>query len=269
MFGYCLITDTRLETSFILYGAGSNGKSTLLKVLQKLLTDENVSSVSINDLNRIFARVNLYGKLANISTELEERIISTSTFKQVVSGEQILASYKGKDEFHFKPFCKLIFALNKLPKVRDRSHGFFRRLQIIPFENTYEGKNKDVFLDNKLNQEIDGILQFAIEGLTQLYNNCTFTYSDKVNEYLKEYKNQRSSIEEFLDDSVELDKDSNIPCKEIYDLYKIYCIQNGFKGILNNVNFGKEILKYHSEVTKKRITINSKKENCYNGIRLI
>lgn len=269
IFGYCLTSNVKMESSFIFYGSGSNGKSVLIKILQKLLTNENVCSVNINELNKPFSRSSLFNKLVNICSELEDRITSTSYFKQIVSGDLVSAQFKYKDEFVFQPFCKMIFALNNLPIARDKSNGFYRRLIIVPFENTYKGNNKDIFLIDKLSSELDGVLQFALEGLKRLKINNEFTYSKKIEKLKKIYKESNNPIEIFIDEYIELSNDDCISCKDLYKKYQNFCTENGHKGIYNNANFGKEILEILPSATKNRMRIKDKREYVYQGVKLI
>lgn len=54
MIGYCLIPTSKFQKSFILFGDGSNGKSTLLDAIISLLGDYNVSSLSFKEINHNF-----------------------------------------------------------------------------------------------------------------------------------------------------------------------------------------------------------------------
>lgn len=90
MIGYLLIPDTRFEKAFLLVGPGRNGKSTLLKAIDALLGPENVSKVPLHELaEQRFKRAELYGKLANICADLDDRALaSTGIFKAVVSRQR-------------------------------------------------------------------------------------------------------------------------------------------------------------------------------------
>ncbi|MGI6747558.1 MAG: DUF5906 domain-containing protein [Anaerovoracaceae bacterium] len=46
------------------------------------------------------------------------------------------AERKNKNPFSFKPYARLLFSCNEIPRnYGDRSEGFYRRLIIIRFEN--------------------------------------------------------------------------------------------------------------------------------------
>ena len=134
----------------------------MIAILIALLGEQNISTVSLGNLEKQFHRVALYQKLVNLSTEFEiKELLSSGYIKSIVSGDAIDACYKFKDIFTFTPFARLVVAMNELPRVRDRSHGFYRRLLIIPFNKRFEGVKADRQLKHKLKKELDGIFLWA------------------------------------------------------------------------------------------------------------
>ncbi len=266
MFGYCLTTATGFEKAFLLYGEGSNGKSVLLDVLQNLLTLQNICSVSMSDLHKPFSRSSLKDKLVNISTELETEVMDTGYFKKIISGDIIDAQFKFKDSFEFQPFCKLIFAMNKLPIVRDRSGGFYRRLILIPFDRVFTEREQDKELKVKLSKELDGILQFALKGLKRLAENKEFTYSQKCNRLLNQYKLDSNPVEQFFVECIAQDENSSIATLDLYKHYRQYCLENGLNPI-NNSNFGKEVTKKYGDIKIRSSTGN--RPYIYKGLKLL
>ena len=268
MLGYILTPSTKFEKAFLFYGTGANGKSKLLNLIDNLLTDTNVSEIGLNDLDKPFSRSALYGKLVNKSAELESKINDTGYFKRICSGDKIDCQFKFKDSFEFKPFSRMIFCMNNLPQFTglDKSNGLYRRFIIMPFEVTIPEEKQDRDLDDKLKAELDGILQFALVGLKRLGENNKFTTSRKCEDLLKQYKVESNPLEQFLMDYTSENLDSYVVCNKLYKIYKDYCKNNGYKE-LNNVHFGREILKKFPN-SKKQITINSKREYIYSGIEL-
>jgi len=265
MLGYCLQPSCKHEKTFILYGTGANGKSKLLNVIDNIWTKDNISEVSMSDLDKPFSRSAIHNKLINKSSELEAKVMDTSYFKKIVSGENIDAQFKFKDVFTFKNMAKMVFSMNSLPVVKDRSDGFYRRIIMIPFLNKFEGDNMDVDLDDKLAAEVDGIFQFALKGLSRLAENNRFTHSAKAEELLQEYKDENDPVKEFLEDTIEIDEDDYILCKDLYLRYKENCDDFGYKA-MNDRSFGKEIRRVHGDI-KSRKRINGKLEYIYDGVK--
>ena len=72
IFGFSLLKDYLFEKAFMFYGAnGRNGKSKLLQVLKSFLGEENVSSLSLQDIeNKPFSLCYLQNKLVNIGSDI-------------------------------------------------------------------------------------------------------------------------------------------------------------------------------------------------------
>ena len=120
--------------AFILTGEGSNGKSTFIEVLQTVLGESNYSVLDLKNLDAKFSTIMLVGKLANLGDDISDEFNSDiSVFKKIVTGNYITAQQKGQPEFQFKPFCKLLFSANNIPRIKDRTGAAQRRLLIIPF----------------------------------------------------------------------------------------------------------------------------------------
>ena len=146
-FGLCLTRETRHAKALFLIGEGANGKSTILHVLEQVLSKRNYASIPLEQFNNTHYTANLYNKLANISIETNAKSsVYDSLMKAVVSGDTITADFKYLPPFQFNPCCKLIFALNNMPRVDDKTDSFFRRLIIVRFNRQFgeEEQNKNL-----------------------------------------------------------------------------------------------------------------------------
>ena len=136
--GYCFIPDIKIQKAFFFIGSGSNGKSVLSEVIRHLIGIENVSNVSLKDLGGRFGMQNLPGKLVNVSTENEfDRKFNTQNFKILTGGDAVNVEQKFKASFNTRLFAKTIVLLNSMMDSNDLTNGYFRRLQIIPFNKIY------------------------------------------------------------------------------------------------------------------------------------
>lgn len=225
--GYALTSDTKAQKAFIFDGDGSNGKSTLIYVICLLIGLLNVSTLSLKDFERPFARYELINKTLNIITESEMNgeAFNTQFFKAIVSGDYISAEKKHGDTVTFKPCVKILVATNKMFTTKDSSWGFLRRVMIIPFRKRFEGENVDKYLSEKLEMELDGILQRAITGLIRLRkNNYEFTASKSSEERFEEYSREISPLDNFVNDCIVCVADpQRITYDAIQSAYIEYC----------------------------------------------
>jgi len=268
MFGYCLYRDYSLDKAFLLIGEGSNGKSTLLNLLTKFLGKENVSSISLQDLdtNR-FAIAELHGKLANIYADLPDLALNhTGKFKMLTGGDIISAERKFKGHFTFVNYAKLIFSCNKVPESRDDTTAFYRRWCIINFPNKFEGENRNpnILEEISTEEELSGLLNWALEGLHRLLKNKQFSNSITTEEIREQYIKQSNPVLAFVEDRLISDSQGEISKDELYRAFCDYCEEIGLPTKAKNV-FGRELPRY--------IAVDSgqtrEKGRIWRGIRLI
>jgi putative DNA primase/helicase len=140
---WLVFPDIRLQRAVLLYGPGANGKSTLFNIIQRLLVPEDmVSNASLESLqsNR-FTSVYLMGKSVNICGDISsEEAPHSGVFKAITGQDTIWAERKHGEQFSFRPFCRLVFSSNFMPRSRDASEAYWRRWVIIPFLQKFSGE---------------------------------------------------------------------------------------------------------------------------------
>lgn len=232
--GYCLLNDVRFSKALLLYGDGENGKSVLLNAIKYFLGQENVTSISLQYLeSNPFAPARLFGKSANIFADLPKKALSqTSVFKMAVAGDTLSGEKKGKDSFEFIPTLKLMFSCNDPPRTPDRTRGFFRRWIILDFKQHFpEGdsrRDENLFDKLKDNNEMQGMLQFALEGLYRLIQQKGFTQHMTMAEVENFWVRHSDSVAAFIIDMIERDSLQDAPKSMIFDTYQKYCEIKGY-----------------------------------------
>lgn len=229
--GYLLIPVTKSQKAFLIYGPGGSGKSTFLSVLINLLGQINCSAVSLQDLTDRFRASNLFGKLANVCSDIPAKPIEDAAiFKGIVGEDTILAERKFKNPFEFKPFARLLFSANQLPRTLDKTSAFFRRWIIVGFNNVIPEGERDPLLKEKLSEELEGIFLWALEGLERLIkNNFVFSETTESKELVELYKRESSSVLTFVEDQCVIRPDVQVDRSQLYGEYKTWCQDNGFK----------------------------------------
>lgn len=252
-FGFCLHKRYFLEIAIMLLGSGSNAKSKVLNLLEKMLGNMNVSTLDLEDLegkNNNFKKKELFGKLANISGELSAKTLEdTKLFKLMTGGDKINADRKFKNALNFFNEAKLICSANQLPKTKDYSDGFFRRWIIIEFNNKFVKKmeydkltpeyikmnniklaNENILNEITTKEELEGLINWSLEGLERLNKNKSFTLDEPVNDKRQRWLEMSSSFAKFLSEEVYFseDGDDKIPCEEFNKEYTKFCVKNNY-----------------------------------------
>jgi len=212
-----------VEAKFlILTGSGQNGKSLFLETIMKVLGDENVSNVSLHSLvYDPFERVTIHNKLAVISEELGNKPIeNVNILMSISAGGRITLQGKYQLPFDARPYCKLSWACNEPPELKDNTEATRFRLEFVKFPYTFsktpEGDEKLAKdrreLEKEFLAEMPGILNWAIAGLRRLMV-CNFKFSQTKSggDQWSEYKRASRPTFEFADECLdhtdnELDK---------------------------------------------------------------
>ncbi len=239
--GYCLYIRIPYHQCLMLYGKGRNGKSVLVFVIMWLFK-RLTSQVQFEEIGEDrFATADLVSKLVNISSEFSVNAkLSDGRIKGIISGDEQRAQRKQQQPFDFRPFAKHIITTNNLPRSRDNSYGFFSRFMIIPFHKTFIKKNgtgkindknlrkdcskSDPYLEGKLKVEVDGILRWALEGLSDLLKNKGFCYSAQVEKHKKIFEIRCTSVESFIEEKVDVsDSTQKTTLQDLFNAYLTYC----------------------------------------------
>jgi len=160
--GCVLVGDNRHEKLILMFGPGGNGKSVLLKVATALVGKENAAHVPLQELvDQRFYRAELIGKRLNVYADIEQvSPKQQAILKALISGDPILAERKYRDPVSFSNQAVMIFSCNELPNLGGRTYSIQRRLILIPFRQTFSGKEADKELIDKLTTptELSGLI---------------------------------------------------------------------------------------------------------------
>lgn len=232
--------------AIMFFGAGRNGKSVMLRLIEALHGQDNVAHLSLDTLcGSRFAAVNLVDKMVNLFGDVHAKDLSdTAIFKCATGEDTFLVEEKFKQPFSYKNYAKMIFAANKLPKSPDDSDGFYSRWIIVEFPRQFTDSEQDQDLIKKLTtpEELSGLLNLAIRGLKRLRENgWTFSYNKSLNDVRKMYQRLSDPVYAFIEDCCEAaSPDEYITKSEMYNGYKRYASERGFK-VYTQKKFGQAI----------------------------
>lgn len=214
VFGYIIQPYKNLSSWWLFIGPGGDGKTTLADILQGVLgsafTPGNTalinSKLSNNDNHSMMG---LVGALALVIGDFKKgAIIDDEKIKEYADNKVMQANPKGKDRFNFMYSAGLIVCSNHLPKTTDNSHGFQRRVNVVPFNAQFTKTNmqdydrKAKILDDP--EEIAGILNFMLEGLQRLRSRGGFDIPESCKKASEDWMSQTNNTSKFINDIVEL-----------------------------------------------------------------
>ena len=204
--------------AILLLGSGANGKSTYLRAATAFLGSRNISSVSLHRLEARFSMTALVGKLANICADLPNyRLRDLETFKAITGGDDVGLEYKYGDYVSYRPWARLIFSANELPKSKDVSDGYFRRWYVVPFERQFaEDPAKGAELDRVLSspRELGGILNRVLAVMPRVRRDG-LTVTPTIRLANEAMRCQSDPTMLFILENIERDPEKSQCCKKV------------------------------------------------------
>jgi P4 family phage/plasmid primase-like protien len=228
--GYLLTGNMDARKFFVWYGDGSNGKSVIMKLMDKILGrlyhqcgkgifmkvgNETAEGASPDKVALIGVRAGFYSE-----GETADNIDLNESFLKMVSGkDKINARALFRAPLTFYPVCKLNLATNYKPDVNgDKS--IKERIIYIFFDSSFvdnpnpKRKNEflkdDDFVDSLFEQHLSQIFSWILKGSIQYYKTKTIVPPSEFAERTNKIFSLQDSITSFFENRLELtnnDKD--------------------------------------------------------------
>lgn len=218
----------------VMKGSGGEGKSQIGVVLSRLFgcnaKDGSIGKVSENR----FARADLEHIHLLIDDDMRmEALKQTHYVKALVTAQgKMDLEKKGRQSYQGWMYARLLaFSNGDLQSLYDRSDGFFRRQIILTTKEKAPCRKDDPDFAEKLCLELEGILLWAIVGLQRLVaNDFRFSESDRIKANRRLVHRDANNLITFLESEgyIKLKGDASIGSVELYQIYSIWCEENGF-----------------------------------------
>lgn len=235
--GYTLTGEVREQKFFACYGVGANGKSSLLNVLQWMLGEHPesgyaraLSRTALQETGSAYRSHDdtlsgIVGKRLVTASELSVRQLDTERLKVLTGGDIVTARRMRAEPFDFRPSCKLWLSFNRRPEVRDDTHGFWRRMLVVPFKERFE-VDAEPDLEPTLRSELPGILTFAVRGVAEWLERGLCAPAS-VSAETTRYREDGDHVAQFLSDVVVRVEGSMVPTKRLYVAYQMWSRDQG------------------------------------------
>jgi P4 family phage/plasmid primase-like protien len=204
-FGMCYLDRSRwsVEKFALFVGSGSNGKSVIFDVIKSVIGKDRVSYLSPDQLTNEKQVVSVVGKRLNFAPDIRRGAAFDSALKALSSGQDVAGwrLYAGSTVVKCPP---LVFALNEMPRFRDVTSAFFRRVMLFSFDVVIPEEKQDRRLASKIiENESGGVFRWIMEGLWRLMENKgEFTYCQKMEANLealqRRVRNEENPVLQYL-----------------------------------------------------------------------
>jgi len=201
-----------MQKCLILLGDGQNGKSTLMRLVRKLVGDHNICGIPLAALiEKDTKRAQLENKLFSISEENKaSSLLETDLFKSLIDGGLLDVKRIYVADYHIDNRAKFIISFNKMGASKDKTVSLTRRMRIIPFNQTFPIDNT---IESELEKELSGVFNCVKKAYIELherkkkYGRASMTESTFSDKALQEYKDTNDVVSQFLNEAYEIAHD--------------------------------------------------------------
>lgn len=272
--GYSLTGSCSQQGMFILYGDGSNGKSTFSDEIHFMMGDyaDSVESnvlmtqkVQNNSIQYTLAKLKNKRFVLSGETEMGEKLAEAEV-KHITGDGQINARFAYGNEFSYTPEYKIWLSTNNKPVIVGKDLGIWRRIFLIPFLRSFSDAEKDITMPAKLKAETSKILGWCVQGY-QKYKAAGYRLRlpKCLEKERTEYKEQMDVLSRFINDECQLVDGGMANAKQLYNTYKDWVVDNAEYQLRKN-KFEEELVRkkfektsYAGETVFKGLIIKKKK----------
>ncbi|VTU34649.1 DNA primase family protein [Variovorax sp. RA8] len=221
--GYTLTNNVKHQVAQIWEGSGSNGKSVLLEIIEKL--HENAVAVNLDKLDGP-EMASLKDASLAISAETPKGKLNENELKKFIAGDLVSLRNLYERAFDHHPTAKWIMSCNRFPRIQDETDAVFRRLQYIRWDVKFEG---DAIIPDLhkliIENELDLVVDWCLEGLLRLNKRTKFDPPETVKARLQEEKIASNTVLAYVTDmGYRIDPVScNISKNDFYKKYQEWC----------------------------------------------
>ena len=256
-FGYSLTTDAIHQKIAMFIGKSRGGKGVITTILSKMLGEHNTVSPTMENIiqNSMIhamskAKLILIPEATDIHPSKRNEVLGNL---KAISGNDPLSYhviYKGAAINHV--WGKIVISTNSMPTFVDSSGALANRFEIFPFMKSFVGR-EDKELGKRLEKEISGILNWAIEGLRRLQSQGQFTSAEQSVEMVDDMRRDMFPLAEFVETYCVIGTDHEIKIGNLYDGYLHYCRMNEIKMPIKKTMFGKYLKSSYLPVNPNRL----------------
>ena len=144
----------------------------------------------------------------------------------LTGGDTITARYMRQDFFSFAPSHTILMVTNHKPVVDGSDDALWRRLVVVPFDQTFTGDQIQPDLKALLESEPDAILSWMIEGWAA-YKDHGLDIPDGVRVATEAYKTDSDAVGRFIDERFHLTQFGVVASAELFAAWQKWCVVNG------------------------------------------
>ena len=229
IFGYVLSGDTAQQKFFNIIGPRRSGKGTINKVLVALLGQHNTVAPQLEELCDTFGLQPWLGKLLASFTDARaperNRSAVVSQLLRIVGGDTITVNRKNKESWNGYLPTRIVIYSNEVLQLTENSNALTGRMVVLKMTKSFYDQ-EDTDLAHKLEQELSGIFNWALEGLKRrLTRGGHFLQPTSGKELLELMAELGNPIGSFVEDALIYDPKGVADKDEVFACFKHWALK--------------------------------------------
>lgn len=217
--GACIRPNVNWRKSAWLFGElGNGGKGTLCELIRNVCGKETCASISVEDFGTDAFLEGLISKSAIICDENDvgTYLDKAKKFKCAVTGDPITVNRKYRSTITFTFHGFIIQCINELPKVKDISGSFSRRLLIVPMTKCFTGEERPYIKDNYLGRK--EVLEYVLHKVLNM-DYYTLSEPEACRKMVAVYNESNNPVVEFWNEFRDQFTWDLLPFRFLFALY--------------------------------------------------
>lgn len=223
--GSMLAGEIRENIFLVFWGAGANGKSTFINVIQHLLGEYAATIKADVLLERHldpqgFQLADLPGVRMVTAVETgRDGKLNEALVKAMTGRDRIKVAHKYGHPFEFTPIFKPILVTNHRPTIQGQDHAIWRRVKLVPFDVTIPDAEQNPLLAQQLiDDELSGILNWALEGC-YAWRRAGYDFPEAVVKATEAYRAEQDILGDWIEERCVLRPDVEDDFAALYSDY--------------------------------------------------
>lgn len=207
------------KSIWLVSDVGNNGKGTFGEILKSLAGHGNYSTLNASQFSDEFMTESLIGKVGNIADEnpVGAYIDNAAKWKSYVTGDDMNINRKYQKAVSIKAQGLDVQMMNGLPKIKDKTDSFVRRLMLIPFTKSFtnNGERREIKSDYVKRRDV---LEYVLKVALNI-DFDEFVTTQRSIDAINEFQESNNPVLTFIKEFDEQLAWNDVPTQFMYDLY--------------------------------------------------
>jgi putative DNA primase/helicase len=265
--------STRYQRILALIGATRSGKGVLLRLLRRLVGEDQVAAPMLQTLGTRFGLASLVGKSVGLISDARvpsgpDAAAAIEVLLRLSGEDAVTIERKFGEAWSARLPIRLVLASNEVPMLADSSSALAGRIIIIRTGPSHHGR-EDHTLEDRLHAELPGILNWCLDGLDELRSVGRLDQPADGAGLVEILRDSGSPIGQFLRERCVLDPAAEKLLKsDLFATWRDWCALVNRSHPGNEAQFARALVAAAPSVQHTKPWIGPKRFPCWNGIRL-